>query len=664
MSELNIRPGLSLGNYPQKQKSQLTDWELHVERFFAQFKHLITRKIYSHSYVVKHVNQYQQALVGIPEHELTEAINQIRDKLYRQGLSRQLILQTFAIIRETASRVLGKSHYDVQIYGGWLMINGMLAEMETGEGKTITTTLAACTAALAGIPVHVITANDYLAARDCEIMQPLYERLELSSSAVTDGMETEPRQAAYQTSIVHTTNKQIAFDYLRDRIEMRDDDGPLKLQFTRIQRHHSGVKNPFLLRGLCFALVDEADSVLIDEAVTPLIITKPIPNDESVDTYGDALYLASTLFVNQDFTIDHKTRSIDLNNEGEDKLSELILNLPFKWHNKRMREHMVIQALTAVHFYSKDKDYLVADGKVQIIDQSTGRVMADRSWEQGLHQMIEAKEGCTISELREPQARISYQRFFSRYLKLGGASGTISEVSTELRQVYGLDVVKVPPHRRNKRQIKKEAIYRNQQIKNKKLLERINSLARHQRAILIGTGSVEESEQVSKLLQSNNITHQVLNAKQDTQEAEIISQAGQPGAITVATNMAGRGTDIALHESVANAGGLHIIALSRNHSYRIDRQLYGRCARQGDPGSVEAILSLEDPVLNQFYSSAMLHILAALSPRDRHIPGLISRLVLWLPQLSSERHQHATRKELMKQDKHLQRILALSGKFE
>ncbi|MCP4486734.1 MAG: prepilin peptidase [Gammaproteobacteria bacterium] len=664
MSELNIRPGLSLGNYPQKSKSQLTDWELHVERFFAQFKHIITHKIYNQRYVAKHVAQYQQNLLDIPESELTEAINQIRDKLYRQGLSRQLILQTFAIIRETASRVLGKSHYDVQLYGGWLMINGMLTEMETGEGKTLTTTLAACTAALAGIPVHVITANDYLAARDCETMQPLYARLGLSSNAVIDGMETVQRQQAYLTDIVHTTNKQVAFDYLRDRIEMRDDDGPLKSQFRHIQRHRSGIKNPLLLRGLCFALVDEADSVLIDEAVTPLIITKPIPNEESADSYGDALYLASALFVDQDFTVDQKSRSIDLTNDGEDKLSELIANLPSKWQSRRMREHLVTQALTANHFFTKDKHYLILDGKIQIIDQSTGRVMADRSWEQGLHQMIEAKEGCTISELREPQARISYQRFFSRYLKLGGASGTISEVSTELRQVYGLDVIKVRPHRRNQRQMKTEAIYRNKQIKNQKLLERLKSMSDLRRAILIGTCSVEESEQISNLLQQHNISHRVLNAKQDAQEAEIISQAGQPGAITVATNMAGRGTDIALHKSVAKAGGLHVITLSRNQSRRIDRQLYGRCARQGDPGSAEAILSLEDPALNQFYSSAMIKVLVALSSPNRHIPRFISRLVLWLPQLSNEWHQRATRKELTRQDKRLHRILALSGRFE
>lgn len=664
MSELNLRPGLSLGSYPQKMGGDLTDLEQNITRIFEQFKRSYGRKNYSQNHVSKQVCQHQEALHGVSENELTQAVDDIRVQLHRHGLKKPLILKAFSIIREASFRVLGKAHYPVQLYGGWLMINGMLAEMETGEGKTLTTTLAACTAALAGIPVHVITANDYLASRDCETMQPLYHRLGLSSESVVDGMDTAQRQTAYLTDVVHTTNKQIAFDYLRDRIEMSDDTGPLKFQFRQIQQNRAGVKNPLLLRGLCFALIDEADSVLIDEAITPLIITRTVPNDESADTYGDALYLASILFVDHDFKIDKKTRSIELTIEGEDKLNELILNLPSQWQNRRNRERLVIQALSATHFFIKDKDYLVKDSKVQIIDQSTGRVMADRSWEQGLHQMIEAKEGCTISEIREPQARISYQRFFSRYLKLGGASGTISEVSAELRRVYGLDVVKVSPNQPNKRVMMPERIYQNNKMKNKVLVSRIKDLIKHQRSVLIGTCSVEESEQISFLLEHQNICHRVLNAKQDEQEAEIISQAGQPGAITIATNMAGRGTDIALDKSVADSGGLHVIALSRNQSRRVDRQLYGRCARQGDPGSAEAILSLQDPALEQFYSSAMLRVLANLCGSRKPVPGLISRLILWLPQQRNEQQQSKIRKQLMKQDQQLRRTLAFSGKFE
>lgn len=664
MSELNIKPGISLGSYPQKQESKLSDLELKVVRLFKQLKSRLTPGTDRQKHVVQQIDRYQNEFQGISEPELSQQIQQLQNELHRQGLTKELIFKSFAIIRETSSRILGKSHYDVQLFGGWLMINGKLAEMETGEGKTLTTTLPACTAALAGIPVHVITANDYLAARDCEIMQPLYQRLGLSASSVIDGLETQQRQQCYQSDIVHTTNKQVAFDYLRDRIEMGDDTGPLKFQYRHIQHQRPGNKDPMLLRGLCFALVDEADSVLVDEAKTPLIITKTIPNEESPDTYSDALYLASILFIEQDFTLNWKTRSIELTNDGEEKLLELILNLPSQWQNKRKREMLVIQALEASHFFNKDKDYLVNNDKVQIIDQSTGRVMADRSWEQGLHQMIEAKEGCLISELREPQARISYQRFFSRYLRLGGASGTISEVSAELNQVYGLDVIKVATFRPNKRVMMTEKIYRNETIKKQAVIDRVRELNQQQRPILIGTCSVSESELVCEWLQQNDISHRVLNAKQDEHEADIISQAGQKGAITVATNMAGRGTDIALGPGVNELGGLHVIALSRNESHRVDRQLYGRCARQGDPGSAEAILSLQDPSLEQFYSSAMLKVLAKIAQGNRPVPEMISRTVLRLPQQKNEKEQHRIRNQLMKQDRRLRKVLAFSGKFE
>ncbi|MCP3852229.1 MAG: hypothetical protein GY694_18620 [Gammaproteobacteria bacterium] len=444
---------------------------------------------------------------------------------------------------------------------------------------------------------------------------------------------------------------------------MASDTGALRFQYRQIQNRQSD-KAPLLLRGLCFALIDEADSVLIDEAKTPLIITKTIPNDESPETYSDALYLASTLFVNDDYNINKKTRHIELTVEGEDKLAELIPSLPVQWRNKRKREMLVTQAISATNFFIKDKHYLVNDDKIQIIDEATGRVMADRSWEHGLHQMIEAKEGCVISEQREPQARISYQRFFSRYLHLSGTSGTISEVSKELHQVYGLDVIKVATFRPSARSMNGERIYRSKTEQKAALIDRVSKLHQQQKPVLIGTCSVWQSEQVSSWLQKNDIPHQVLNAKQDEHEANIIALAGQAGAITVATNMAGRGTDISLGSGVKENGGLHVIALNRNESARIDRQLYGRCARQGDPGCAEAILSLEDPVLVKYYSSAMLNILAKLTFAKRPLPKFISSLILRLPQQKNEKEQRHIRKQLMKQDKRLQRTLAFSGKFE
>jgi len=664
MSEPRLLPGITLGSYPQKAKSDYTALEQAAVNAIERLKRHFRQRRHNLSYVVKRVNHYEQEIIQCPEGKLDESILQVREDLRRNGLRSDLIFRSFAIIREAAKRSLGKSHYDVQLYGGWLMINGTLAEMETGEGKTLTTTLPACTAALAGVPVHVITANDYLASRDCEIMQPLYERLGIQAAHVIDGMEKDERRQHYRADIVHTTNKQIAFDYLRDRIEMGEDTGPLKLPLRRLTQQRNGGKDPFFLPGLCFALVDEADSVLIDEAKTPLIISKTIPNESSDDTFSDALYLASVLFVDQDYLVDEKTRVIELTEEGEENLAELIIDLPKQWKNRRKREMLVKQALNATQFYKKDRDYVVDDGKVQIIDQSTGRLMPDRSWEQGLHQLIEAKEGCLISEQREPLARITYQRFYSRYLRLGGASGTLSEVADELRQVYGLDVVRVPTFKPNQRRMMKERLYRDDEARKNAFRQRIKALHEEKRPVLIGTCSVLESEQVSIWLAAMGLPHQVLNAKQDAREAEIISLAGLPGAITVATNMAGRGTDISLHSKVRAKGGLHVLALCRNESERVDRQLYGRCARQGDPGSAEAMIALTDPTIEQFYFSVILRLLSWLTPANRPMPEWIGRRILRWPQISNERRQRRLRQQLMREDRRLQRILAFSGKFE
>lgn len=665
MSEPILRPGLSFGRYPQKPESRLSDLEQSAARMFDKWHKRLSRHRFNQAYIVDKVNRHEASLKNQSEQHLTLAILALRENLYRNGLTEDLIVKAFAIIRETAGRTLQKRHFDVQIFGGWLMINGMLAEMETGEGKTLTATLPACTAALAGIPVHVITANDYLAARDAEIMLPLYCRLGLKSGAVIDGMNSEQRRHLYQQPIVHTTNKQIAFDYLRDRLEIGDDTGPLKFQYRAIQREVKQHQTSVLtLRGLCFAIIDEADSALIDEAKTPLIITKTLPNDEAPETYSDALYLASSLFVNDDFIIDVKTREVELTPHGESAIADLIIGLGPQWKNKRKRELLVKQALVAEYFYKKNKQYIVHDGRVQIVDEFTGRIMADRSWEQGLQQMIEAKEGCILSERREPLARISYQRFFSRYLRLAGTSGTLREVAAEMHAVYGLHTVKVPTHRPSQRIMLAERLYSSMAGKKRAFLQRISELYAQNRPVLVGTGSVAESMEVSSWLQQTGLPHRVLNAEQDKHEAEIIANAGQPQAITVATNMAGRGTDIALGLGVAELGGLHVIALCYNESRRIDRQLYGRCARQGDPGSCEAILSLEDTVLSDFYAAAILKVLAKWGSVTQPINQQLGHWILRLPQRQKEKQQRRLRKQLMKQDKHLSRILAFSGKFE
>ncbi len=665
MSELLIKPGVSLGTFPQRPETGLDDLEAVVRRWGERMrKHFGHRQLRPRA-LARKVRRHEEELKNCNDQEFDQLLEEYRWQLQHIGLVDQVIIDTFAVVREAAGRTLGKRHYDVQLYGGWLMINGMLAEMQTGEGKTLTTSLPACTAALSGIPVHVITANDYLAKRDCEILEPLYQRLGLSASWVIDGMTPEECQKAYQADVVHTTNKQITFDYLRDRIEMGDDTGDLRFQYRQIQRKlQPGNSDQLLLRGLCFAIIDEADSILIDEANTPLIITRPIPNEDSAETYSDALYLASSLLANTDYKVDDRYRTVDLTIAGEDNLELQISKLPQLWSNKRKRETLVKQALAATLFFKRDRDYLVQQEAVQIIDQSTGRLMPDRSWEQGLQQMIEAKEGCVISEQREPLARISYQRFFSRYLRLGGTSGTLGQVAPELLRVYGLKVRKVASNQPSRRNMMGAKIYRDTDEQKSALIKRVVEMNRSGRPVLIGTASVEESEMVSQWLLQAELEHRVLNARQDQEEAEIVAAAGDMAAITVATNMAGRGTDIGLAAGVKELGGLHVISLNLNETYRLERQLFGRCARQGDPGSAEAILSLEDAALENCRGSTMLRLLSRLCPQGTPVSNWACLPFLRRAQRSHESQQAKIRKALMSQDKQLRRILAFSGRFE
>ncbi|MEQ1635605.1 MAG: preprotein translocase subunit SecA [Methylococcales bacterium] len=663
MFKRRFRPGVALGRYPQKTDNAYTPLESWVASKINQLKHVLKQSSYHQNYIVSKVNAHENTLRHLSEQDLTQQIDNLREQLQLQGLENPIIAKAFAIIREVAQRTLGKRHYDCQLFGGWIMINGMVAQMATGEGKTLAATLPAITAALAGIPVHVITANDYLAERDALSLKPLYTRMGLSVGTVVDGMATDLRRMQYACDIVHTTNKQCAFDYLRDRLVMADDAGQMRLQFQQIQAEQQGGRN-LLLRGLCFAIIDEADSVLIDEAATPLIISKTISNEEDEAAYVDAIYVASSLLFNRDFTPDFNQRSITLTPEGKIRLEQLAKSLPTAWQGKRRREALISQALTAQHLFKVDQHYILRDSRVYLLDQATGRVMPDRAWEQGLQQMIEAKEGCLISGQREPLARISYQRFFSRYCYLAGTSGTVTEVASELNKVYGLQVIKVPTHKPLLRKQLPERLYKQAPQKWQALVARIKELHAQGRPILIGTVSVAESKEVSAQLTAHQLEHRVLNAQQDKFEAEIIAQAGQLGSITVATNMAGRGTDIELGAGVKELGGLHVIATTRNDARRIDRQLYGRCARQGDPGSCEAFMSLQDPRMLHASPPWLLKIFAGLGNQQMQIPALPATALLTWQQKRLENRQRGLRRQLMQQDKQQAKILAFSGRFE
>lgn len=430
-------------------------------------------------------------------------------------------------------------------------------------------------------------------------MRPVYSALGLSVGLISEGMTPEQRRAAYASDVTYCTNKQLVFDYLKDRIVMGHNSGPLRFELDSLC-NDGKQQSQILLRGLCFAIVDEADSVLVDEARTPLIISRPSDTRKEPQIYEQALEMATELEPLSDFKLIQQERAVELTRQGKDKIAGYGETLGGIWRGQRHRESLIRQALSALHFFIRDTHYLVQDGKVLIIDEYTGRLMPDRSWEQGLHQLIEAKEGCEISAQPETLARISYQRFFRRYLHLSGMTGTAREITGELSAVYGLGSLVIPTHKPQLRQNLGSRVYPDLDRKYNAILARIHEMREVGRPVLVGTRSVAASEQLSQLLDELSVPHSVLNARQDLEEAEIIAQAGKRGRVTVATNMAGRGTDIHLGESVSALGGLHVIATEQHEASRIDRQLFGRSARQGDPGSYEYILSLEDEIVQKF----------------------------------------------------------------
>ncbi len=580
----------------------------------------------------------------------------VGQRLRREGLQAEPAAAAFALVREAAQRTLGLRHYDVQLMGGWVLLSGRLAEMETGEGKTLTATLAAATAALGGLPVHVITVNDYLAERDAETMAPVFEALGLTTGRVLQGMDPEARRAAYACDITYGTNKEVAFDYLKDRIAL----GGLRSRLrARVGRISGGAAAPsrLLLRGLYFAIVDEADSVMVDEARTPLIISGPSNSDGREQVYSLAVELARGLEVGRDFRVTPREREVELTAPGKQRLAE---RAPAEgvWTGPRRREELVTQGLSALHLYRRDEHYLVRDDKVQIIDEYTGRVFGDRSWEQGLHQMIETKEGVTVTGQREPLARGTYQRFFRRYLHLAGMTGTASELASELWSVYDLEVVRLPTHRPVRRHLVGRRVFPTTARKWQYVARRVHQETAAGRPVLVGTRSVAASDDLAAVLAAAGIPHRVLNARQDEEEAAVVAEAGWSGRVTVATNMAGRGTDIKLGEGVEEAGGLHVIATEFHDSRRIDRQLFGRCARQGDPGSYELILSLEDELARTFGSGAPRWLLGRLA----WLPGLRHAAFGYLrrTQRRAERLHSGMRQDLLKSDERLEDSLSFS----
>jgi len=523
------------------------------------------------------VNAWADEMAALPDDALRAKAVECKQQL-ESGVSKSSLRpEVYAVVREAAARTIGLRPFDVQILGGFALDDRKIAEMQTGEGKTLVATLPATLNAFSG-KVHVVTVNDYLARRDREWMGPVYEFLGLTVGLLQDGMLPEERQPAYQADITYGTNNQFGFDYLRDNM---------------VHSFDRKVQGP-----LDFAIVDEIDNILVDEARTPLIISGSAA--DALDRYRKFAALTKRFRRDEDFEMDEESRRLTLSDEGihksENALS--IENIFAPEHTETL--HHIETALRALHFFKKEQQYIVKDSRVMIVDEFTGRLMPDRRYSDGLHQAIEAKEGLKVQRESQTLAQITLQHYFQLYKGLSGMTGTAKTEEDEFKQIYGLPVLVIPTNKPLQREAKPDRIFRTQNAKFEAIADEVDSMHQAGRPVLIGTNSIEKSEYLSALLKKRKLDHHVLNAKYHEQEAEIVGQAGQRDAITVATNMAGRGTDIKLGAGVADLGGLHVTGCQRHESRRIDNQLLGRAGRQGDPGSSQFYLSMEDDLLRIF----------------------------------------------------------------
>jgi preprotein translocase subunit SecA len=594
------------------------------------------------------------------ESDFQSHIQNLRLELSRSGYNKERLALAFSLIKRASMLKLGMSHFDVQLIAGQSMFYGNVAEMNTGEGKSLTAILPAAAAALQGIPVHVITVNDYLTQRDADEMKEVYELLGLSVGCIINGLSTEERKVQYACDVVYCTNNELVFDYLKDSIALETRHHQLHLYAENLKGNKQA-NDVLMLQGLHYAVIDEVDSVLMDEARTPLIIS----GEENGDSQQELMYKiavdASRELVDKvHFNIDKVNHKVILTETGKETVYETLKELGGFWKSKIRTHELIYQALSALYLYDKDKHYLIRDGEIQIIDEHTGRIMENRKWERGLHQMIEVKEDCEISNPRKTLARISYQNFFRKYYHLCGMTGTAAEVVDELWGVYGLRVVRIPTNKKCIREQKSVEVVKTEEEKWNKIFARICEIYEGGQPVLIGTHTVLASEILSELLNKQGIEHQLLNAKQDKDEAEIISLAGSYGKITIATNMAGRGTDIKLSDSARECGGLYVILTELHDAGRIDRQLEGRCARQGDPGMFEMILSAEDHLLHGKLIKYIHDIILLVVPGKWK--NSVSFNLMKIAQRKVEKKHKKIRKSLLNYDEKQNKLLSFSGK--
>jgi preprotein translocase subunit SecA len=648
-----VIPGPLAGNYPERDERARARRDADLPQ-----PGLLMRR--RRQRFLDRVAQHAAALKQRDDTAFAAQARAVRAQVAAEGFRDAAVAEAFALVREATRRTLGKEQFDAQIIAARIMLEGKLAEMHTGEGKTLASVLAVATGALGGVPVHVLTANDYLVVRDEALLRPVYQLLGLSSGTVTQQMQQESRRAAYACDITYCTAKELAFDYLRDRMARRQVPSDLHERLYRMQVRDAGLVPP-LLRGLCMAVIDEADSILIDEARTPLIIAQARVNAQKVRYAEQALRLAAELVPSVDCTFEVSGAQAYLTPDGSDRLAQMCASLDGLWQDWRHREEMLCLALAARHLYRRDEHYLVRDGKLLMIDQTTGRIAQGRVWSRGLQQLLEIKEGCTPTGEQETIAQITYQRLFPRYHHVCGMSGTLTEARAELRSVYGLSIEGVPLRRPSRRVHLPTRVFASSQQHWQAVVSRVAALRGQGCAVLIGTDSVADSERLAVMLAAARIPHRVLNARNHGEEAALIARAGESGSVTVTTNMAGRGTDIPLGPGVAERGGLHVICCQHNASARIDRQLHGRAGRQGEPGSVETLLSLEQGLLARGWPKFLKQ---ALRRRGAPICGVLAGFLMWWPQMREEWRQRSERRLLLESDRRMQQRLSFSGRGE
>ena len=562
--------------------------------------------------------------------------------------------KVLALICEVSRRELGLTPYRVQMLSALALINGYLAEIDTGEGKTLSIALAAAFEAWKGEPIHIITANDYLAKRDALTMKKFFARLGISVASVVGKTEPAHRREGYKVDVTYTTAKEVAADFLRDRLQLGEWERSGARQHVRrfVKAPGSGVQ--LTQRGLFRALVDEADNGLIDEAVTPLLISQKVESEELREACLGAWGVAEFLKLNVDYKIHRGRREVNLTDTGEDKIDEAsgFPDTPL-WRCPDRRREMILLALEAQEFFTLGSHYIIEDGKIVIIDESTGRPMPDRSWKLGLHQIVEAKEGVDITAPSSTIAQISFQRFFKKYRKLSGATGTAREIADEVWTIYGVSTIRIPRNLPNISRYQSPKFYLSEADREHAVSEEILRCHKNSQPVLVGTRTVTSSEQLGRKLGLKNIDHVILNATQLPREAGIVADAGLKGRVTIATNMAGRGTDIELGKGVKELGGLHVIATEPHEARRVDRQLFGRSGRQGDPGSVSRYYAFDDVLFHTFLPSFLHRIFSRFAHShtgEMPVP-LLCRGLLRYVQIRAEKLAVYRRKQVSENDR-------------